>query len=66
VASRLALARGDAPPAGQPRLDAALKADVRAFQLAQGLPVDGRPGPLTYMQLNRAAGIAEPRLRTDP
>lgn len=66
VATRLAQARGEAAPQGQPRLDAALKADVRAFQIAQGLPVDGRPGPLTYMQLNRAAGLDEPRLRTEP
>ena len=33
------------------------------FQLAQGLIPDGRAGPMTFMQLNRAAGLAEPRLR---
>ena len=47
-------------------LDRALRTEVKAFQLAQGLPPDGRPGPLTYMQLNRATGIDEPRLRTEP
>jgi len=38
---------------------------VRAFQLAQGLPLDGVPGPLTLMQLNRATGVDEPRLSSD-
>ncbi|MGH6637574.1 MAG: ExeA family protein, partial [Polaromonas sp.] len=66
VAARLAAANGAAPLAGRPVLDAALKARVRAFQLAQGLPGDGRLGPLTFMQLNRTAGVDEPRLRTEP
>ncbi|MDO9071754.1 MAG: AAA family ATPase [Rubrivivax sp.] len=35
---------------------------VWAFQLAQGLPPDGRAGPLTVMRLNRLAGVDEPRL----
>jgi general secretion pathway protein A len=35
---------------------------VSAFQVLQGLPVDGRAGAVTLMQLNRAAGIDEPRL----
>ena len=35
---------------------------VNAFQVAQGLPADGRAGPLTLMQLNRALGLPEPRL----
>jgi general secretion pathway protein A len=30
----------------------------------QGLPSDGRAGPLTLMQLNRQAGVEEPRLPT--
>ena len=37
-------------------------AQVAAFQLLQGLPVDGKAGPLTLMQLSRAAGVDEPRL----
>ena len=45
---------------------ASLQPRLRAFQLAHGLAADGRPGPLTYMQLNRAAGVDEPRLRTEP
>ncbi|WP_309678702.1 AAA family ATPase [Polaromonas sp.] len=66
VAARLATLDGTAPPAGRPVQDAAFKARVRAFQLAQGLPADGLLGPLTFMQLNRAAGVDEPTLRTGP
>ncbi|MGE4242517.1 ExeA family protein [Ramlibacter sp.] len=66
VAASLAKAKGVAPRKTPARLSPALKADVREFQLAQNLPADGRPGPLTYMQLNRATGIDEPRLRTEP
>jgi general secretion pathway protein A len=65
VALQLASARGDAAPKAA-KLDPALRDAVRTFQVAQGLPADGRPGPLTYMQLNRAAGVDEPRLRTQP
>ncbi len=40
------------------------RARIRRFQVAQGLAPDGRAGPLTLMQLNRTAGVSEPRLRT--
>lgn len=66
IAQRLATMKGAPAPAPNARLDAALRSEVRAFQLAQGLPADGRPGPLTYMQLNRVSGVDEPRLRTEP
>ncbi len=66
VAAQLAAANGTAPLAGRPVLDAALKSRVRTFQLAQGLNADGQLGPLTFMQLNRSAGVDEPRLRTGP
>lgn len=66
IADGLARAKGAAPRGGKPVLDATLKSHLRAFQLAQGLPADGRPGPLTFMQLNRVAGVDEPRLRTAP
>ena len=39
---------------------------VAAFQLLQGLPVDGQAGPLTLMQLNRSTGVDEPRLLQPP
>jgi general secretion pathway protein A len=35
---------------------------VRGFQITQGLPPDGRAGPMTVMRLNRATGVAEPLL----
>jgi general secretion pathway protein A len=51
-----------APVANQP-FDPVLGRQVRQFQLAQGMTVDGVAGPKTFMQLNRAAGLDEPRLR---
>ncbi|MCD6078720.1 MAG: Peptidoglycan-binding domain 1 [Ramlibacter sp.] len=66
VAHRLASAAGSVPPQHAAVLDPALRAQVRSFQRAQGLPADGLPGPLTLMQLNRASGVDEPRLRTEP
>ena len=66
IAGQLAVARGDAPPAGPQRIDAALIARVQTFQLAHGLKADGLAGPTTLMQLARIAGApgaaAEPRL----
>ncbi len=57
--------RANAPSA--PSSDAALlTARVSAFQLSHGLQPDGLAGPMTLMQLNRASGISEPRLRTEP
>ncbi|HEX7636683.1 MAG TPA: peptidoglycan-binding protein, partial [Noviherbaspirillum sp.] len=35
---------------------------LRQFQAAQGLFADGIAGPVTLMQLNRVAGLQEPRL----
>jgi general secretion pathway protein A len=45
-------------------LDPALRGRVRAFQRAQGLKADGQPGPMTFMQLDSATGMTEPRLQT--
>jgi general secretion pathway protein A len=45
---------------------APLRARLRSFQLAQGLPADGVLGPMTLMQLNRSAKVDEPRLRPLP
>jgi len=45
-------------PPGWPELSR----QVQAFQASQGLQPDGRVGPITLMQINRAAGVAEPRL----
>lgn len=61
---RLAAAPG--APASGSGADASLQARLTAFQLTQGLVPDGRPGPLTLMALNRATGVAEPRLDPRP
>lgn len=64
------LARAGAAPAaaaGQPAAAttaAQRRARIHRFQVAQGLVPDGVAGPLTLMLLNRAAGVAEPRLNT--
>lgn len=39
-----------------------LTRQFQAFQASQGLQPDGRIGPITLMQINRATGVAEPRL----
>jgi general secretion pathway protein A len=66
LAVQLAALQGQPPPAVAPNgvtlFDAAMKAKVDAFQVSQGLTPDGVVGPTTFMQLNRASGVDEPRL----
>jgi general secretion pathway protein A len=70
AALQQALARAAGGPAGSsaansdaaPVYDAALRQRVAAFQLAAGLKPDGLAGPTTYMLLNRALAVDEPRL----
>ena len=66
LAVQLAALQGQPPPAVPPNgvtvFDTALKAKVDAFQVSQGLTPDGVVGPTTFMQLNRATGVDEPRL----
>ena len=66
LASQLTLLDGaPAPAAGASQtLNTELKARVLAFQRAQGLTPDGQPGPLTFMQIDSAAGGQSPRLLT--
>ncbi len=66
ILAQLAATNGATVPKDKRDADGALRQPLRAFQLAHGLTADGQPGPLTYMQLNRAAGVEEPRLRTEP
>jgi len=66
LAAQLATLNGEPPPAPGRGVDAALRARVAAFQLAQGLTADGVAGPATLMQLNRATGVDEPRLLAEP
>ncbi|MEP7100807.1 MAG: AAA family ATPase [Burkholderiales bacterium] len=61
VGTQLAALQGQPAAAG----DAAWRAQVSSFQLSQGLKPDGLAGPTTFMQLNRATGVDEPRLRAD-
>jgi general secretion pathway protein A len=65
LAVKLATLRGEARPGGRASMDAALKSRIHAFQLSQGLEADGLAGPMTFMQLNRATGVDEPRLATE-
>ena len=66
LAAQLAGMPGIAAPAGlaasAPPGGPELTAQVQAFQASQGLQPDGRVGPITLMQINRATGVAEPRL----
>ncbi len=65
LAVQLAKAHGETQPSGAQRFNAAMQAKVSSFQLAQGLKPDGRVGPITVMQLNRVAGVDEPRLQAE-
>ena len=62
LAARLAAWSGEPPPTPGRSFDASLKARLAAFQRVQGLSPDGVAGPTTFMQLNRVAGVDEPRL----
>ncbi len=66
AALQKALARAASQPAppddAATRYDAALRQRVAAFQLSAGLKPDGLAGPTTYMLLNRALAVDEPRL----
>lgn len=61
MAAQLAGVAGASAPAQRPGL-AELTRQVQAFQASQGLQPDGRVGPVTLMQINRAAGVPEPHL----
>lgn len=64
LAAQLAATRGEpAPAAGRP-LDAALLAQLIAFQVAHDLSADGLAGPTTFMRLNQASGGDGPRLHS--
>jgi general secretion pathway protein A len=65
LAAQIASAAGEPPPAPGQTMDGELRSKVARFQAAHGLVADGRAGPATFMQLNRALGIDEPRLAAD-
>lgn len=64
LATQLAALAGEPPPAPNQTMDAALRSRVARFQTAHGLNAVGKAGPTTFMQLNRATGVDEPRLDT--
>ena len=65
LAAQLARLAGEPAPESPQTMDAALRARVARFQTAHGLSSVGRAGPTTFMQLNRATGVDEPRLAGD-
>ena len=62
LATQLAALAGEPPPAPKQTMDAALRTRVARFQTAHGLNAVGKAGPTTFMQLNRATGVDEPKL----
>jgi general secretion pathway protein A len=65
LAARLAKLQNEPAPPEKQTFNAALKAKVYAFQFTQELKPDGVAGPETFMLLNRATGVDEPRLQTE-
>jgi general secretion pathway protein A len=65
LSAQLAAAQGDPAPPPPTKFDAALRSRLNAFQVAQGLKPDGLAGPVTLMLINRATGVAEPRLQSE-
>jgi len=59
---QLATAQQEPMPADLRRFTPEVTARVLNFQTTHGLTPDGIVGPTTFMQLNRATGVDEPRL----
>ena len=62
LAAGAAAGPGAAASSANPVYDTAMRQRVAAFQLGAGLKPDGLAGPTTYMLLNRALAVDEPRL----
>jgi len=65
LVAQLAKLDGVPAPSGKQNFGPALTQRLSAFQLAQGLKPDGYAGPTTFMLLNRATGVDEPRLQAE-
>jgi general secretion pathway protein A len=64
IAAQLAKLNGAKRPDANQLFDEKMRSQIREFQAAQGLKVDGLVGPVTLMHLNRVAGVDEPRLKS--
>lgn len=64
IANQLAKIYGAKQQVHNQVFDQKMQKQIREFQAAQGLFVDGIAGPVTLMQLNRVAGLKEPHLNT--
>jgi general secretion pathway protein A len=64
LATQIAALAGEAPPAPNQTMDETLRSKVARFQTSHGINADGKAGPTTFMQLNRATGVDEPKLDT--
>jgi general secretion pathway protein A len=62
LAAQMAKMNGIRQPVASRAFDQTMAMQVREFQSAQGLEVDGIVGPKTFMHLNSFAGVDEPRL----
>jgi len=62
LGDKLARQAGEPPPSPPTRFDAVMLGQLQAFQLSQGLKPDGVAGATTFMLINRATGVDEPRL----
>jgi general secretion pathway protein A len=62
LAQQLTRLESGPEPAAPAASGASLRSRIQAFQVAHGLKPDGLAGPTTFMQLNRATGVEEPRL----
>ena len=65
IGRQLARINGERESAQHLSVDEKMLRQLREFQHAQGLPVDGLAGAVTLMRLNRIAGVEEPRLYND-
>jgi general secretion pathway protein A len=65
LSNQLAVLEGKPASAGAVEpltLDNALVGRVKAFQKGQGIKADGHPGPMTFMQIEKAMGASGPSL----
>jgi general secretion pathway protein A len=67
LSNQLGVLEGRAPRSSEPKslaMDSALAERVKAFQQGQGIKPDGHPGPMTFMQIEKAMGGVGPSLVT--